>query len=44
MILSRVVYDGQFSFFTIYNVGKSMLPGVLQICSDFKSHVVYSSP
>ncbi len=43
MIFSRLVYDAQFSFVTIYNVGKCMIPSVLQICSDFKSRVVYSS-
>ncbi len=42
MILGRVVYDAQFSFVTIYKVGKCMMPSVLKICSDFKSHVVYS--
>ncbi len=43
MILGHVVYDAQFSFVTIYKVGKCMMPSVLKICSDFKSHVVYSS-
>ncbi len=43
MILIFVVYDSQFSFVTIYKVGKCMMPAVLKICSDFKSHVVYSS-
>ncbi len=43
MIFSRVVYDAQFSFVTIYKVGKCMIPSVLKICSDFKSCVVYSS-
>ncbi len=43
MILSHVVYDGQFSFVTICKVGKCMMPSVLKICSDFKSCVVYSS-
>ncbi len=43
MIFSRVVYDTQFSFVTIYKVGKCMMPSVLKICSDFKSRVVYSS-
>ncbi len=43
MILGRVVYDAQFSFVTIYKVGKCMMPGVLKICSDFKSREVYSS-
>ncbi len=43
MILGRVVYDAQFSFVTIYKVGKWMRPSVLKICSDFKSRVVYSS-
>ncbi len=36
MILSRLVYDGQFSFVTIYKVVKCMMPGVLKICSHFK--------
>ncbi len=43
MILGRVVYNAQFSFVTIYKVGKCMMPGVLKICSDFKSRVVHSS-
>ncbi len=43
MIFSRVVYDAQFFFVTIYKVGKCMMPSVLKICSDFKSRVVYSS-
>ncbi len=43
MIFSHVVYDAQFSFVTIYKVGKCMMPSVLKICSDFKSCVVYSS-
>ncbi len=43
MIFSRMVYDAQFSFVTIYKVGKCMMPSVLKICSDLKSHVVYSS-
>ncbi len=43
MIFSRIVYDGQFSFVTIYKVGKYMMPCVLKICSDLKSCVVYSS-
>ncbi len=43
MILGRVVYDAQFSFVTIYKVGKCMMPSVLKICSDFKSSLVYSS-
>ncbi len=43
MIFSYVVYDAQFSFVTIYKVGKCMMPSALQICSDFKSCVVYSS-
>ncbi len=42
MIFRHVVYDIQFSFVTIYKVGKCTMPGVLKICSDFKSHVVYS--
>ncbi len=37
------MYDAQFSFVTIYIVGKCMMPSVLQICSDLKSCVVYSS-
>ncbi len=40
---SNTVYDAQFFFVTIYKVGKCMMPSVLQICSDFKSRVVYSS-
>ncbi len=43
MIFRHKVYDAQFSFVTIYKVGKCMMPSVLKICSDFKSHVVYSS-
>ncbi len=43
MIFRHIVYDAQFSFVTIYKVGKCMMPSVLQICSDFKSRVVYSS-
>ncbi len=43
MILNHVVYDAQFSLVTIYKVGKWMMSSVLKICSDFKSHVVYSS-
>ncbi len=43
MIFSRVVYDAQFSFVTIYKVGKCMMPSVLKICSDLRSRVVYSS-
>ncbi len=43
MIFSHVVYDAQFSFVTIHNVGKCMMPSVLQICSYFKGRVVYSS-
>ncbi len=43
MIFSHVVYDAQFSFVTIYKVGKCMIPSVLKICSDFKSCVVYSA-
>ncbi len=43
MIFSHVVYDAQFSFVTIYKVGKCMMPSVLKIWSDLKSHVVYSS-
>ncbi len=43
MIFRHLVYDAQFSFVTIYKVGKCMMPSVLQICSDFKSCVVYSS-
>ncbi len=43
MIFRHVVYDAQFSFVTIYKVGKCMMPSVLKICSDIKSHVVYSS-
>ncbi len=43
VIFSRAVYDAQFSFVTIYKVGKCMMPSVLKICSEFKSHVVYSS-
>ncbi len=43
MILGRVVYDAQFSFVTIYKVGKCMIPSVLKICSDFKSRVVFFS-
>ncbi len=43
MIFSHVVYDAQFSFVTIYKVGKCMIPSVLKICSDFKSCVVYFS-
>ncbi len=43
MILSRLVYDGQFSFVTIYRVVKCMMSGVLKKCSHFKSSVVYSS-
>ncbi len=43
MILGRVVYDAQFFFVTIYKVGKCMMPSVLKICSNRKSHVVYSS-
>ncbi len=35
--------NAQFSFVTIYKVGKCMMPSVLKICSDFKSCVVYSS-
>ncbi len=30
MIFSRVVYDAQFSFVTIYKVGKCMMPSVLK--------------
>ncbi len=40
---SDTVYDAQFSFVTIYKVGKCVMPSVLKICSDFKSCVVYSS-
>ncbi len=40
MIFSRVTYDTQFSFFTIYKVGKCMTPSVLKICPDFLSRVV----
>ncbi len=43
MILGHVVYDAQFSFVTIYKVGKCMIPSVLKICSDFKSRVVFSN-
>ncbi len=43
MIFRHVVYDAQFFFVTIYKVDKCMMPIVLQICSDFKSRVVYSS-
>ncbi len=43
MIFNQVVYDAQFSFVTIYKVGKCMMPSVLKICLDFKSRVVYSS-
>ncbi len=43
MIFRHVVYDAQFSFVTIYKVGKCMMPSALKICSDFKSRVVYSS-
>ncbi len=45
MILSHVVYDGQFSFVTICKVGKCMMPSVLKICFKtlIKSCVVYSS-
>lgn len=38
-----VLYDGQFSFLTIYNVSKCMMLSVLKICSDFESPVVYST-
>ncbi len=40
--LKYTVYDAQLSFVIIYKVGKCMMPGVLKICSDFKSRVVYS--
>ncbi len=43
MIFRHVVYDAQFSFVIIYQVGKCMMPSVFKICSDFKSRVVYSS-
>ncbi len=43
MIFRHVLYDAQFSFVTIYKVGKCMMPSVLKICSDCKSNVVYSS-
>ncbi len=35
--------DVQFSFVTIYKVGKCMMPSVSKICPDFKSCEVYSS-
>ncbi len=41
MIFSRVLYDAQFFFVTIYKVGKCMMPSVLKICSDFKSCSVF---
>ncbi len=34
MIFSRMVYNAQFSFVTIYIVGKCMMPSVLKISSD----------
>ncbi len=37
------MHDAQFSFVTIYKVGKCIMPSVLKTCSDFKSRVVYSS-
>ncbi len=37
------MYDVQFSFVTIYKVGKCMMPSVSKICSDLKSCEVYSS-
>ncbi len=43
MIFSHLVCDAQFSFVTIYKIGKCMMPSDLKICSDFKSRVVYSS-
>ncbi len=41
VIFSRVVYDAQFTFVTIYKVGERMMPSVLKICSDFKSCSVF---
>ncbi len=43
MIFRHVVYDTQFSFVTIYKVGRCMMPSVLKICSDSKSCEVYSN-
>jgi len=43
LCLSCLVYDSQFSFGTIYKVGECIMSGVLKICSDFKSCVVYYS-
>ncbi len=38
-----VLYDGQFFLCDYYKVGKYMMSSIFQICSDFKSRVVYSS-
>ncbi len=43
MIFRHIVYNAQFSFVTIYKVGKCVMPSVLKICSDCKSCVGYSS-
>ncbi len=40
-ILDFIVVITSMIILTIYKVGKCMMPSVLKVCSDFKSHVCF---